>query len=733
MIIILNISADKFSLNGIPYFKNFMPHVLAGKLKIVNIYDTKFNLTEFYSFNNYSVDGVIYTNLSDLQNALLPVLYTRNTLNPNSYFPKHNDLVGLNEGIDFLHINKVEKDKLINLSGINTGDQDLSPYALVAYVEQQIGNIQEILSSDNLDLDTFQEIVDEIEKIQNQINNVSVNDATTLAKGIIKLSGDLSGTADAPTVPALATKQDILTNPVTGVGTSNCLPKFSENAQSSLLEDSQIFDNEIGVSFGGRVFFGGYEFLKPEFGNNTIYLGVPDGFQNPRAFISHQSSSGNQDVIFGSAFSSGNRLASWIFESGILRISALSGNGKRKVIVDEVGNLSAELQTEVVALTPNYTFQLGDEKKIFVYNSATSANVFFEKNSVVPFPISSQITIFVQSAGAVNPLFSTPATNINNTVYLSKIIQGETRVYTKIAQDSWIANSDLGVTVATDIETQISSAVTEDNKVVSRLKLFNWWTWVKSQAQTISGLWTFSDKVTLTTGTTTKHPLLIPVGSKLSTLINGAIETDSNGIYYTISGVRHNLINEYLYKSTNPSVMTIYGTGNPTSLIQDYQTTTGTGGLYFSSSLNQFSMIELESEFRIEANISDVNVGLIKFELQANVPNSAEASSWITISRLTTTASDLHSLYGSDLTGVYLKMNGSLFFSDVVLKSLNSDGVDDFLMSRNVLRRRLNVSGVTRTTANIQFKIVLTLETLSNVTSQVAYMSQRYFSVKIIK
>jgi hypothetical protein len=206
MIIILNISADKFSLNGIPYFKNFMPHVLAGKLKIVNIYDTKFNLTEFYSFNNYSVDGVIYTNLSDLQNALLPVLYTRNTLNPNSYFPKHNDLVGLNEGIDFLHINKVEKDKLINLSGINTGDQDLSPYALVAYVEQQIGNIQEILSSDNLDLDTFQEIVDEIEKIQNQINNVSVNDATTLAKGIIKLSGDLSGTADAPTVPGLANK-----------------------------------------------------------------------------------------------------------------------------------------------------------------------------------------------------------------------------------------------------------------------------------------------------------------------------------------------------------------------------------------------------------------------------------------------------------------------------------------------------------------------------------------------
>lgn len=206
MIIILNISADKFSLNGIPYFKNFMPYVLAGKLKIVNIYDTKFQLTEFDSFNKYSVDGVVYTNLADLQNALLPVLYTRNTLNPNNYFPKHNDLVGLNEGIDFLHLNKTEKDKLSNLSGINTGDQDLSPYALVTYVEEQIGNIQEILSSDNLDLDTFQEFVDAILKLQNDLNNISVNDATNAVKGIIKLAGDLGGTADLPTVPELANK-----------------------------------------------------------------------------------------------------------------------------------------------------------------------------------------------------------------------------------------------------------------------------------------------------------------------------------------------------------------------------------------------------------------------------------------------------------------------------------------------------------------------------------------------
>lgn len=47
-------------------------------------------------------------------------------------------------------------------------------------------------------------------------------------------------------------------------------------------------------------------------------------------------------------------------------------------------------------------------------------------------------------------------------------------------------------TIATDVETQIVAAVTEDNKFVSRLKLFNWWGWVKGQAQTITARWIFS-------------------------------------------------------------------------------------------------------------------------------------------------------------------------------------------------------------------------------------------------
>lgn len=38
---------------------------------------------------------------------------------------------------------------------------------------------------------------------------------------------------------------------------------------------------------------------------------------------------------------------------------------------------------------------------------------------------------------------------------------------------------DNSVSFANDQETQITSAVTEDKKVLSRLKLFNWWNWIK--------------------------------------------------------------------------------------------------------------------------------------------------------------------------------------------------------------------------------------------------------------
>lgn len=80
MIVIVNINSQKFSLNGVPYLKNFIPHVIGNRIRIVNVYDSKLVIAEFNSFDKFTVNGASYPNIAALQNALLPVLYSRNTL-----------------------------------------------------------------------------------------------------------------------------------------------------------------------------------------------------------------------------------------------------------------------------------------------------------------------------------------------------------------------------------------------------------------------------------------------------------------------------------------------------------------------------------------------------------------------------------------------------------------------------------------------------------------------------
>lgn len=89
MILINNINAQKFTLNGVPYFKNFTPVKVGNdKIKIVNVYDSRLVLSEALLISEFTVDGIVYDNLPDLQGALLPVLFTRDTLgggNINQY------------------------------------------------------------------------------------------------------------------------------------------------------------------------------------------------------------------------------------------------------------------------------------------------------------------------------------------------------------------------------------------------------------------------------------------------------------------------------------------------------------------------------------------------------------------------------------------------------------------------------------------------------------------------
>ena len=73
-----NVDATKFTINGIPHNKNFTPLVAGDRVSIVGTYDSSLQLLPPTPFSDFTVDGNTFLDVASLQEALLPVLYSRN-------------------------------------------------------------------------------------------------------------------------------------------------------------------------------------------------------------------------------------------------------------------------------------------------------------------------------------------------------------------------------------------------------------------------------------------------------------------------------------------------------------------------------------------------------------------------------------------------------------------------------------------------------------------------------
>ena len=81
MHIIQTIDSQRFSLDGILYFKNFLSFVTPNeKICVYNAYDRRDERIPLIPFTEIELDGVVYGSAAALQTALLPVIYTRDTL-----------------------------------------------------------------------------------------------------------------------------------------------------------------------------------------------------------------------------------------------------------------------------------------------------------------------------------------------------------------------------------------------------------------------------------------------------------------------------------------------------------------------------------------------------------------------------------------------------------------------------------------------------------------------------
>jgi len=83
MRVIETVSVQRFRLDGIEYFKNYISTVAGNQITVYNAYDRNDVRIDWEHFGNVSVNGFVYTNAADLQSALLPVIYTRNSLAPS--------------------------------------------------------------------------------------------------------------------------------------------------------------------------------------------------------------------------------------------------------------------------------------------------------------------------------------------------------------------------------------------------------------------------------------------------------------------------------------------------------------------------------------------------------------------------------------------------------------------------------------------------------------------------
>lgn len=87
----INSLNDKyFTLNGVPYFKNYISAVHGNKVEIYNCYERKDVLVPLSPFSDFTVDGSVYTSAAQLQAALLELTYSRLTTSDSSSIDQNN-------------------------------------------------------------------------------------------------------------------------------------------------------------------------------------------------------------------------------------------------------------------------------------------------------------------------------------------------------------------------------------------------------------------------------------------------------------------------------------------------------------------------------------------------------------------------------------------------------------------------------------------------------------------
>ena len=144
---------------------------------------------------------------------------------------------------------------------------------------------------------------------------------------IQQASGSQNGFLSSTDWTTFNNKQNALTNPVTGTGTTNYLPKFTG---STTIGNSQIFDNGTNVGIGTTSFAYGPKMAINSTGQNALAIQTTDTSQGSSGTI----------LYIGTGATTGNS------SYGILRVLGNGGTAAANLVLQTTGNLLVGTTTD---------------------------------------------------------------------------------------------------------------------------------------------------------------------------------------------------------------------------------------------------------------------------------------------------------------------------------------------------------------------------------------------------
>nr|WP_315175551.1 hypothetical protein [uncultured Flavobacterium sp.] len=308
-------------------------------------------------------------------------------------------------------------------------------------LQMQVNAINNLLTSDNMNLDTLQELVDAVETVQASLSTILVNDLTTggMTKALTAEMGKtLKGLID--TKAAITHSHQI--SDVNGLQSAiNSKISKSDSAFHSVSVDDYNFNIQVSSHSSNLVI--------ESFIQTPVIAGIDfaPGFEPYDGKVFSITNNTNS-VLFPEAQFVSDNVDAWVIGETYLYILRYNSGSYRFISTDNLKSKRNKVLT--VHTTNNINQQLLAVDDHLVFTSPNPVTFIIPTNASVPIPIGKEVQYTQQGDGIVT-VGGAGITFVTNLALA--MVKGETRKLTKIATDTWSLEGN----IIDDSQVEVSS------------------------------------------------------------------------------------------------------------------------------------------------------------------------------------------------------------------------------------------------------------------------------------